>query len=228
MNDREMTLFELIRLLRKHVRLVIGLPVVCAVACAIVCWGFLPNEYTAETSIYALTRGDSQATGSDGVTYGDLNASQMLANDFAELAQDDQIQKRTAEKLGMEDLDDYDISVVSSTTTRVIKVDVTGMDPDSAAVVANKLSTVLGNTAKSVMDVKAVNVISEAQPPTQPSGPSRTLYTVVAFLAGLFAAIVIVVVMDMMNTSIRNDEEASQLLDAPVIGRFPMEKEGRR
>ena len=128
----------------------------------------------------------------------------------------------------MEDLDDYDISVVSSTTTRVIKVDVTGMDPDSAAVVANKLSTVLGNTAKSVMDVKAVNVISEAQPPTQPSGPSRTLYTLVAFLAGLFAAIVIVVVMDMMNTSIRNDEEASQLLDAPVIGRFPMEKEGRR
>lgn len=223
-----MTLLELMRLLRSHLRLVIGLPVVCAIVCAIVCWGFLPNEYTAETSIYALTKSDSQATGADGVTYGDLNASQMLANDFAELAQDDQIQKRTAEKLGMKDLDDYDIQVVSSTTTRVIKVDVTGTDPDSAAVVANKLSAVLGNTAKSVMDVKAVNVISEAQPPAQPSGPSRGLYTLVAFLAGLFAAIVIVVVMDMMNTSIRNDEEASQLLDAPVIGRFPMGKEGRR
>lgn len=223
-----MTLFELMRLLRRHLRLVIGLPVIAAAVCAIVCWGFLPNQYTAECGIYALTKGDSQAQGANGVTYGDLNASQMLANDFAELAQDEQLQKRTAEKLGMDDLDDYDISVVSSTTTRVIKVDVTGTDPDDSAMVANKLSKVLGDTAKSVMDVKAVNVISQAQPPAQPSGPSRTLYTLVAFLAGLFVAIVIVVIMDMVNTSIRSDEEASQLLDAPVIGRFPMEKEGRR
>ncbi|MDO4532885.1 MAG: lipopolysaccharide biosynthesis protein, partial [Coriobacteriia bacterium] len=66
-----------------------------------------------------------------------------------------------------------------------------------------------------------------AKAPTAPSGPSRGLYTLVAFLAGLFAAIAIVVLMDMLNTAIRNDEEAAELLGIPVIGRFPMEKGGR-
>ena len=221
-----MTLLELLRLLRQHLGLVIALPVACALLAAVVCWGFMANEYTAEVSIYALTKGES-AGGQDGVTYSDLNASQMLANDFAELAKNDQVQTSTAEALGMPDLRGFDVDIKSSTTTRVIKVEVTGNDPQSAALVANKLAQEIGDTAVRVMNVEAVNVISDAKAPTSPSGPSRALYTLVAFLAGLFAAIAIVVLMDMLNTAIRNDEEAAELLGIPVIGRFPMEKGGR-
>ena len=222
-----MTLLELLRLLRQHLGLVIGLPVICALVAAVVCWGFMANEYTAEVSIYALTKGESSSAGADGVTYSDLNASQMLANDFAELAKNDQVQASTAEALGMVDLSGFDVDIKSSTTTRVIKVEVTGNDPQSAALVANKLAEQIGETAVRVMNVEAVNVISDAKAPTAPSGPSRGLYTLVALLAGLFAAIAIIVLMDMLNTAIRNDEEAAELLGIPVIGRFPMEKGGR-
>ncbi len=214
-------------MLRQHLGLVIGLPVACALVAAVVCWGFMANEYTAEVSIYALTKGESTNGSQDSVTYSDLNASQMLANDFAELAKNDQVQASTAEALGMVDLGGFDVDIKSSTTTRVIKVEVTGTDPQAAALVANKLAQEIGDTAIRVMNVEAVNVISDAKAPSSPSGPSRSLYTLVALLAGLFAAIAIVVLMDMLNTAIRNDEEASELLGIPVIGRFPMEKGGR-
>ena len=49
----------------------------------------------------------------------------------------------------------------------------------------------------------------------------------VAFLAGLFVAIALVVLMDMLNTRIRNDREAEELLGLPVIGRFPYVKGGK-
>ena len=222
-----MTLLELLQLLRQRLGLVIGLPVLCAVLAAAVCWGFMADEYTAEVSIYALTKGDSGNNGSDGVTYSDLNASQMLANDFAELAKNDQVQASTAEALGMPDLRNFDVDIKSSTTTRVIKVEVTGNDPKACALVANKLAQEIGDTAVRVMNVEAVNIISDAKAPEDPSGPSRALYTLVALLAGLFAAIAIVVLMDMLNTAIRNDDEAAELLGMPVIGRFPMEKGGR-
>ena len=77
------------------------------------------------------------------------------------------------------------------------------------------------------MDVQSVNVIDEAVTPTSPSGPNRLMYTAVAFLAGLFVAIAIVVLMDMLNTRIRNDREAEELLGLPVIGRFPYVKGGK-
>ena len=223
-----MTLLELFSLLRKHLAIVIALPVTCALITAAVSWGFLPNEYTAETSIYALTKTSASDSDSEIVTSSDLSASQMLANDFAELAKNDQIQNKTAESIGLDNLDNYKIEVNSSNTTRIIKVSVTGSDPSGAAVVANELAEEIGDTAVRIMNVEAVNVVSEAKAPTEPSGPRRALYTLVALLAGLFVAIAIVVVKDMLDTTIRNDEEAIELLGAPIIGRFPLDKGGRR
>ena len=223
-----MTLLELLSLLRQRLVLVLVLPIVCALGTAAYCWTKMPNEYTAETSIYALTKSESKDTdGIETVTATDLSASQMLANDFAELVKNEQLQENTAKALGLEDLNDYKISVVSSTTTRVLKVSVTGADPESVALVANKLASSIGKTAVRIMNVKAVNVISKAKTPTEPSGPRRVMYTAVAGMAGLFAAVAIVVFLDMLDTTIRNDEEATELLGAPVIGRFPLDKVGR-
>lgn len=223
-----MTLLELLALLRKHIKLVIALPIVCALVAAAYCWGFMPNEYTADVSIYALTKNTGQTTTEDGVSYSDLQSSQLLANDFAELAKNDQVRAETAAALGMESLSGYDISVTSSTTTRILKVEVTGEDPEYAALIANKLATEVGDTAVRVMGIEAVNVVNAAQTPTQPSGPRRALYTLVALLAGLFAAIAIVVLRDMLNTTVRSAEDVEELLGVPVVGRFPYEKKGKR
>ena len=224
-----MTLLELLSLLKQKLTLVISLPLVCALLAATYCWGFMPDEYTAETAIYALaTAGTQGGRSTDEVTATDLSASQMLANDFAELVKNDQLQQVTAKALGMESLRDYDISVVSSTTTRIIKVSVTGTDSKSVAHVANKLAEELGETAVRIMNIEAVNIINKAKEPVFPSGPRRSLYTAVAFMAGLFAAVAIVVVMDMLNTTVRSDVEAEELLEAPIIGRFPAFKGGAR
>ena len=50
----------------------------------------------------------------------------------------------------------------------------------------------------------------------------------VAFLAGFFIAIAIIVLMDMLNTRIRSEQEAAELLGVPVIGRFPEARGGSR
>ena len=225
-----MTLLELLSLLRQKLALTIGLPVACALLMGAYCWGFMPNEYTAETAIYALATSNTSGRGSanEEVTATDLSASQILANDFAELVKNEQLQSETAGALGLDSLRDYDISVVSSTTTRVIKVSVTGTDSGSVALVANKLAEELGETAVRIMNIEAVNIINEAKTPVAPSGPRRSLYTAVAFMAGLFAAVAIVVIMDMLNTSVRSDVEAEELLEAPIIGRFPVFKGGSR
>jgi len=223
-----MTLLELLALLRKHIGLVIALPIACAFVTAVYCWGFMPNQYTAEVSIYALSKNSNHTAAEEGVTYTDLQSSQLLANDFAELAKNDQVRENTAESLGMANLNGYDISVTSSTTTRILKVQVTGRNPEDTALIANKLATEIGETAVRVMGIEAVNVVNEAEVPTVPSGPRRALYTLVALLAGLFLAIAIVVLRDMLDTTVRSAEDIEELLGVSVIGRFPYEKRGRR
>ena len=214
-----MTLLELFNLLRKHLALVVVLPVVLAIATAGFSWGLMQNQYTATVSVYVLTAKDDPNASTS--AYNDLTASQLMANDIATLAKSETVQKRTAESLGMSSLDGYKISVEAGTTTRVISISVTAGKPDAAAIVANEIATVLSTVAQDVMGVESVNVVDAAQVPTSPSGPPRTMYTAVAFLAGIFLAVAIVVLLDMLNTRVRNPEEAEELLGVPVIGRIP-------
>lgn len=216
-----MTLLELFQLLKKHLKLVIVLPIVCALVTAVISWTFLPNTYTSSVSMYVLTRTNETTSA---LTSTDLTASQMLTNDVAKLIKSDRIESDTAGKLQMRSLKDYKIEVSSETTTRVITVSVTGKSAQTAAIVANGLAETADSVARDVMDIQAINVIDKATEATAPSGPNRVMYTAVGLLAGLFLAIAIVVLMDMTNTRVRDADELEELLDVPIIGRIPVIK----
>lgn len=212
-----MTLFELLGLLRKHLVLVILLPLATA---GVVAVGsiFLPNEYTATTTMYVLSKNDDQQVP---LTQSDLSAGQMLTNDVATILRSDRVRHDVAQQFGLESLGGYSLSVTSSTTTRVITLSVTANDPRNAAEVANALVEATSRVATEVMQIEAVNVIDSAKTPTVPSGPRRTLYTAVGFMAGLFAAVAIVVIQDMLDTRIRNGQDVEELVGVPVVGHFP-------
>ena len=220
-----MTLLELLHLLRKHLRLVVLLPVACALVMGVYSYLFMSNTYTASTSMYVLAL-NQDATASTSLSTG-LSASQMISNDVSTLLTSDRALAETAEDLALEDLDDYDVSVTSETTSRVIGLTVTGPDPQTAADVANHLVANVSGIAQEVMSIESVNPIDQATAPEAPSGPNRPLYVAVALMAGLFLAVAIVVVEDMLNTKVRGQEEVEELLGIPVIGRIPAMRGGR-
>lgn len=219
-----MTLLELFRLLKKHLQIVVLLPVACALVVGLYSAIFVRNQYTATSSMYVLAQNDSSNSNS---LYSDLNASQMLTNDVAKLLKSDRIVNQVGSEVGIEELKGYSVSVTSETTSRVITLSVTGPDPQTAADIVNKMIEDVSGVAQSVMNVESVNPVDMAQAPEKPSGPNRLLYTLVAFVAGLFAAIAIVVVSDMLNTKVRGSEDLEELVDVPIIGRIPNVQGGR-
>lgn len=219
-----MTLLELFQLLKKHLQLVITLPVVCAIAMGIVSFVAMDNTYTATTTMYVRANN----TDDNGqMNYNDLSASQMLSNDIATLLDSDSVKSGAAKELGLTDLDDYKVSVSSETTTRVITLSVTGTDAKETAEVAKAMASSVSTVAQNVGAAQSINVIDEAKTPEAPSGPKRMLYVAVAFLAGIFIAVAYVVLADMLNTRIRGAEEAEELLGIPVVGRIPAMKGGK-
>lgn len=220
-----MTLLELLGLLRKRFALVVALPLVCALVTGAYCFLMMSNVYTATASMYVLAQNESSQDSANLST--DLNASQMISNDVATLLTSDRVLDETAQDVGLEDLDAYETSVTSETTSRVIQLSVTGPDAQTAADIANGMVDNVSAIAREVMSIESVNLIDAATAPASPSGPNRPLYVVVAAMAGFFLAVAIVVVADMLNTKVRNQEEVEELLGIPVIGRVPMMKGAR-
>lgn len=219
-----MTLLELLRLMKKQWYLLVIFPVVLALATGVVCWGFMPNKFTSEVSLYVLTKAQSATT--NNVTSSDTAASQQLANDIAVLAKSNRVMDATASSLGMTTLSGYDISISSQTTTRVITLTVTGTDPQAVATIANELAKQTADTAVEVMDLKAVNTVDVATAPLVPSGPNRPLYLAVAVLAGLFIAIVVIVMRDLLDTTVKSSDDVEELFGLPVLGQMPAIKKG--
>lgn len=217
-----MTLLELINLMKKQLRLMIFLPVACAVVVGVYAFLGMPNTYLATTSLYVLT---GQSDTSSNLST-DLSASQLVANDVTSLLKSSRVKKQVMDEVGLESLSDYDISVESTTTSRIIEVSVSGTDPEKAAAIANAMAESTAEVSSEVMGVDAVNIVDPATAPSSPSGPSRMLYIAVAAMGGLFLAVAIVVVSDMMNTRVRSAEDVEELLDIPVVGRIPLVKSG--
>ena len=213
-----MTLIELLGLLRKHLLLVIALPLGLG---ALVALGsiFLPDEYTATPTMYVLSqRADEAQTV---ITQSDLSAGQMLTSDVATILGSDRVKNDVAEQLGFENLRDFDLSVTSSATTRVITLAVTGTNATDAANVANALVDTTSRIASEVMQIESVNVIDAASAPIAPSGPRRMLYVAVGIMAGLFLAVAIVVIQDMLDTRLHSGQDVEEMLGIPVVGHFP-------
>lgn len=215
-----MTLLELLRLLRKKIALVIALPIIFTLLTGVYAYGFMKDVYTSEVQLYVLTQSQTSQDQSY-ASSSDTTASQQLANDIAVLADSPTVRNATAQALGMKDLTDYSIGVKNATTNRVITLTVTAGDPNSAARVANELAKKTATRSVEIMGVKAVNIVDEAVASDNPSGPNRKMYVAVAFLAGLFVAIALVVLMDMLNTTVKSREEAEELFDLPVLGVMP-------
>lgn len=218
-----MTLLELLDLLKKRIKLVVALPIALAILVGIYSYVGLSDTYTSTVSMYVLvSQEDSTAVTS---LQNDLSASQMVANDVATLLKSNRVLSGAASELGLESLKGIKTSITSSTTSRVISLTVTGEDPHVAADLANEMSTKISEVAREVMNVESVNVVDSAKVASRPSGPNRALYVAVGLLAGLFVAVALVVLEDMITIKIRGQEGLEDLLGVPVIGRIPVVKE---
>ncbi len=216
-----MTLLELLGLLKRNLKLVILLPILFAAAAYGFAYGMLTDTYSTSTTLYVLADSDDST---NAASNSNLTSSQLITNDIASLITSSRVMDGAAADLGLPSLAGYSVSVSSQTTNRVITLTVGGKDPEGVAEVANAMAAEVSSLAQEVMDVKSVNVVDKAKAPLGPSGPNRPMYVAVGFLAGLFFAVAIVVLKDMLNTKITSGEEAEKLLGLPVIGQFPTVK----
>ena len=91
MQEREIDIFKAIF---HHIVLVVIIPLFAVIAAAYVCWNVLPKTYTAETTLYVLTRSDTES-----LSYNELTVSTQLVNDYQELAESRRVLSGAAEML---------------------------------------------------------------------------------------------------------------------------------
>jgi capsular exopolysaccharide synthesis family protein len=188
----------------------------------------LPKVYSASSTLFV---GDRNKAGND---FEAIQSGQVIARTYAELIQSRTVATRVAAALPGNDGPDAilrrtEFKPVSDTQLVVITAE--GSTPGEAAQLANVYAGVFAAYAADTLAGRTksdVTVADRAQPPTAPVRPRPTLYAAVAFVLAIFLGAALALLRDRLDTRLGSEEEISEALALPVLGRIPRVKTSRR
>lgn len=222
-NEIEIDLIDLLYYLKKKLWIIVAAFVLCAALGAVFTTFFMEDEYTAKTRIYVLNRSSET-----NVSSSDYSISNYMINDYKILITGENVTKAVIEKLDLEDTPSQlagKISVSAIDNTRVLQITVVDNKPQRAANIANCVREVAAQQLQAIMNVDAVNLIYEAEAPLHKSGPSLTKNTALAAVLGMVAAIGVLVVIYILDDTIRTEEDVERYLGLSVLGVIPISSE---
>lgn len=176
--------------------------------------------YQSKTQMYIGVKSDSDKS----TSYSDMQMGTLLTNDYAVLIKSRHVIEQVIEELGMgvtynELLSQVSIDVPAS--TRCITITVTDDNPVDAMRIADTLREKAAEHITNVMNIEAVNVVDEANLPTEKCSPSIPKYTVLGGAAGVLLMCVLFVIRFIMNDSIRTPDDVEKKLGLSVLAVVP-------
>lgn len=206
---------------------------------AVVGWMTTDNlaSYTSSSSILLSPTQVASATSSEAYTANLL--AQGRVQSYADLADNDAVTERVIEDL---DLDLTPAELASQVTatatpaTTVLNLSVTDEDPEQAQVIAqgvsDRLVTLITRVERRRADGTALvraEIESAPQLPTDSaSTPPEWRNPALGAAGGLVLGLAAAVVAGRLDRRLRTDDEVVEALGAPVIGRVPPPRRGRR
>lgn len=214
---------ELFGVLWHHIVLLLIVALACGAAGYSIARFVIPEQFESTTEIYILNKSDS---GNDSVNYSDLQVGTQLTKDYAELITSRNVLEKVIADLQLpydyEELESK-IEVTTPTDTRIVSITVTDTDPEMAQRIANEVRVDASDQIKSVMEIDAVNVVEEANLPTEKSAPSNSRWAIIAALIGFLVVAVILVIQFVLDDSIKTSEDVERYLGLSTLALIPLD-----
>lgn len=198
--------------------------IVCAAAAFFGTLFFVTPKYTASAMFYVNNSSLSLGEASLSISSADISASRGLVKSYIVIL-------NTRESLN--DVIDYAgvdrtysqlkgmISAAAVDSTEIFQVVVTSPDPEEAEKIADAIAYILPKRISSIIEGTSAKVVDAAVLPVSPSSPSYTKNTMLGFAIGLAAAVIWIVLRELMDITIRTEEDIAQSCRHPVLASIP-------
>ncbi len=182
--------------------------------------------YQAQSTLFVLNRNNDET-----LTTSDISSSNALLSDYQYFATSRRVVEQVISRLELQEQYTYaklsnEISVSVPTDSRILKIIVTDADPYLAKQIADELANVMIENINEVMKAEATP-FETAELPEYPSSPSTMRNTVLAAFVGAVLAIAVIVVIFLMDDTIKTESDVEKALKLPVLALIPISEEER-
>lgn len=209
----EISLREIVSIFKKHMRLMIILPLGLMIASGIISFIGYEKEYKTHTTLM-ISRSEEPVEVLV-PTYSEMIKTSVVA---------DEVMAELNLSLSHEQFrNKVDVSHVSD--TELIQIVATDTNPELAADIANHTAEVFRESIVDILNLRnvRVRVIDEAQVPTSPINSISPVNVAIAGVLGFMIAVFIGFVREYFDNTIKTPEDVEKHLGVPVLGMIPKE-----
>lgn len=113
------------------------------------------------------------------------------------------------------------VGMTVNENTFYVTISVDGNDPQKCATVANQISEKCIDVYAKYFDYGQIGIIRTAKEPAAPYSPNKMQNTLIGVAVGLAIACIISVMLELIDTTIKPDEDLSELYKIPVFAEIP-------
>ena len=187
---------------------------------------FATPQYEASAKFYvnnsALSLGDASLS----ISSADITASKSLVDTYIVILNTRDTLNDVIEYAGMEDeltcgqlMEMLRAEAVND--TEVFEVVVTHPSPDSALKLATAIAERLPGRISKVIKNTSAEIVETAVKPGKASSPDYIMNAVIGFLLGLVVSAGAIILRELMDVSIRTEEDIAQVTTLPVLTEIP-------
>ena len=220
----ELDLKELLMLFwNKKVKIILIIAIFMALG-IIYTIGFVTPEYTSSTSL--LLANSSDTSKANTITTADITLNSKLVSTYSELIRSKKILSPVIENLGINisyDKLKNNVTVSSVKDTELIKISVTNESATVSAKIANEIAKVFKEkVAEDIYKIDNVVVVDEAEVSDTPSNINHTKDVMMFAVIGFVVSVAYVLIANMLDTTIKTEEDVEKLFRVPVLASIPM------
>jgi len=195
--------------------------IICAICAGLFSKIVMKPIYTSSTKIYVINRQDEDTT-----TYSDLQTGTQLTMDYKLLVLSRPVTEQVISDLNLNMTHEQLVSNITVNTpsdTRILEIKVENTDPFIAKQLADAIAEVSAERMVSIMEMEKANIVEPGNIPTAPSSPNTLKNTFIVGFVGVFIASFVILLVFIMDDSIKSIEDIERYLGITTLGSLPLE-----
>ena len=188
-------------------------------------YGFVTPVYTSSTTLVLAKTEDQQVdTKESSITTTDITLNSKLVSTYSELVKSKKVLRTVISNLGIK-LDEEklrkNVTVSSVKDTELIEITITNEDPAVAAKIANETAKVFIENVEEIYNLNNIHIVDVAEAAEAPSNIHHIRNILIFAVIGIVISVVYVLLLNMLDTTVKSAEDVEKLLDTPVLASVP-------
>ena len=227
----EIDILHLLKVLWKKAWIVIICTVLLAATAFSYAYFLVTPMYQAKAMMYVNNSAFSLGNTKISVSASELSAAKSLLDVYVIILKSRTTMEKVLEETGLE----YSYQQISGMVaaesvngTEVFQIVATSPNPREAELIVDTIVKILPDRIADIVDGSSVRLVDHAVLPTHRSSPSYTKYAVIGLLIGFVLSCGIIIVSDLLDTTIRDEDYLLQRYNIPVLAVVPDAYEKKR